>query len=465
MTAITDFVEVQISLAVGGLSKTGFGIILLAGYHNAWTDRYKTYTSASDLLDDGFASTDPTYKAAIAITSQNPRPSQFAVGRLAADEVVVDLTGFAVYDDTFTYTTTVNGNDYTSTGAGTDLLTVAALKVAIEAGEATISVTDNVDGTYDVNADVPATAFTLAFDVKQSWSVTVADQNEDIPTGLTAIKNSNNNWYGLIFTTGRLIADMEDISDWVAGEGASNPKRHYMASADSNIADQTVVADTTSIAALLKAKAYQRSEVIYHSKADGTLANEQWIDAAWLAMALSFDPDVESATEAYKTLQGIIPDDLTSSQQTNIIGTIDDPLAGKNANIYVTVAATNNTIWGITSSGIFSDIILTADWTKVRMEEEVFATLRRNSKISYTDGGIGTIVSGISGVLKRGQEIGHYAKDTERWGKLGYLVTFPKRVNVPTANVAARILKEISWDATAQGAIHGAKPIRGTIVS
>ncbi len=465
MTAITDFVEVQISLAVGGISKTGFGIILLAGYHNAWTDRYKTYTSASDLLDDGFASTDPTYKAAIAITSQSPRPSQFAVGRLTADEAVVDLTGFAVYDDTFTYTATVNGNDYTSVGAGTDLLTVAALKVAIDAGEAGITVTDNADGTYDINADVPATAFTLAFDAKQSWAVIVASQDEDIPTGLTAIKNSNNNWYGLIFTTGRLIADMEDVSDWVASEGAGNPKRHYFASADSNIPDQTVVADTTSIVALLKAKAYQRSLGIYHSKADGTLTNEQWIDAAWLAMALSFDPDVESATEAYKTLQGITPDNLTSSQQTNIIGTIDDPLAGKNANIYVTVSATNNTLFGITSSGIFSDIILTADWTKVRMEEGIFVALRSNAKIPYTDGGIAVVVGELSAVLQRGQPIGHYAKDTERWGILGYRVTSPKRVNVPTADVDARILKSISWDATAQGAIHGVKPIRGTIVS
>lgn len=465
MTAITDFVEVQISLAGGGISKTGFGVINEVGYHNAWMDRYKTYTQASDLLTDGFASTDPTYKAAIAITSQSPRPSQFAVGRLTADEVVVDVVGLAVYDDSFTYTSTVNGNDYTSTGAGSAILTAGALVTSISAGEAGITCTDNADGTYDINADVPATAFTLAFDVKQGWAVTVASQAEDIPTGLTAIKNVNNNWYGLIFTTGRLIADMEDVSDWVAGEGAANPKRHYMASSDANIADQAVAVDTTSIAALLKAKAYQRSEVIYHSKADGTLANEQWIDAAWVAMALSFDPDVESATEAYKTLQGITPDNLTSTQQTNIIGTVDDPLAGKNANIYVTAAATNNTIWGITSSGIFSDIILTADWTKVRMEEGIFVALRNNPKIPYIDGGIAVVVSEISGVLQIGQGIGHYANDTEQWGLKGYQVVFPKRVNVPSANVIARILKNISWDATAQGAIHGVKPIRGIIVS
>src|SRR5690349_20794601 len=84
--AISNSVVVSIDIASSAVSAPGFGIplILPATVPAGFTERTRTYTSAADMLDDGFATSDQAYIEALAITSQRPRPVSFKVGRRAA---------------------------------------------------------------------------------------------------------------------------------------------------------------------------------------------------------------------------------------------------------------------------------------------------------------------------------------------------------------------------------------------
>jgi len=75
-------------------------------------------------------------------------------------------TGLASTD----YTCTINGTIFTyNSGSNTDPILIAAGLVSqISAGLEPIIVTDNLDGTYTIMADVIGTPFTITVDVNQS---------------------------------------------------------------------------------------------------------------------------------------------------------------------------------------------------------------------------------------------------------------------------------------------------------
>lgn len=105
---IDDIVNVIVSTAGASTAREGFNIGLIVGKSTRITaeDRCKTYSSASDMLDDGFVETDPEYKAALLYFSQDPAPSKVVVGLCAESETwaqaitacrAINSTWYAVY--------------------------------------------------------------------------------------------------------------------------------------------------------------------------------------------------------------------------------------------------------------------------------------------------------------------------------------------------------------------------------
>lgn len=160
-----------INMSITALSKApsveGFGTPLIAAFHEKWTDRrVKEYGAETELLDDGFATTDAVYQMAQTIKSQNPCPQTFKLGRRA----VVHATKL----DPSTHTATGDIDAYvidskpfyfkvTSTENGNKALVCAALRTAAAAALPGYIVTTDSDAVFIVAPGglVPAKASLL----------------------------------------------------------------------------------------------------------------------------------------------------------------------------------------------------------------------------------------------------------------------------------------------------------------
>ena len=115
--SLDDVVNVQITIQSSALSLPGFGKPLLLDEHSNFAERIRYYSDTQGLLDDGFISTDPIFRMATVIFSQNPKPSQIAVGRSETPGASVDTILVAAAPDG-TYTVQVNGKDASFVAVG-----------------------------------------------------------------------------------------------------------------------------------------------------------------------------------------------------------------------------------------------------------------------------------------------------------------------------------------------------------
>jgi hypothetical protein len=122
----------------------------------------------------------------------------------------------------------------------------------------------------------------------------------------------------------------------------------------------------------LKQLGYDRTFTIYNGDTASYFA-----DAAWLGRQLPTIPG--SSNWAFKSLTGIIADDLLSSQSSAVFT--------NNGNTYETFAGQSITRYGKVSSGEWIDVIRGADWLQARLQENLYSTLINVEKIPYTDAG------------------------------------------------------------------------------
>jgi hypothetical protein len=78
---INRIANVQISLQGTGINKKDFNTILIACPEVVTASRVVAYTSADDMLDDGFEDTDAAYLAVRDALSQTPRPRYVKIGQ------------------------------------------------------------------------------------------------------------------------------------------------------------------------------------------------------------------------------------------------------------------------------------------------------------------------------------------------------------------------------------------------
>jgi len=450
MAYIDQLVNVSISLATGGLSRASFSTANFASFHPWFTERIRFYSDIASVAED-FPTWSAEYAAAQAYFSQSPVPNSLAISRLQADAITVDVVGEAAYDDTATYSIDINGNGpYTSTGAGSAILTATAL-VAAAVADPDVTFSDNADGTYDVTAQVAGTAFEVtSLDAKQSF--VIKTEGETWTAGLNAILDESTAWYALAINS-RTEADVLLAAAWAQ----SNAKRIFLtASNDTEIITTAVGADTGSIAKQLYDLGYTRTGCIYHSKADGA-TNEQWIEMAWYGDNLTVDLDIQTTTWAFSQLIGITADELTDTQIQNATGTSESPTSGKNCNVFIPVGGANIMQRGQMVEGEWIDTITGVDWLNARIQENAYAALVRakakSLKIPYTNKGLQVIPNEVIAVLKRGQATQFLDVDPQ-YEPFGFQVTWPQKQDIPAAEISARIQKKIKFTATLAGAIH-----------
>lgn len=428
--SLNDIVNVTISRQTATVSRAGFGYAMMLGVHKRTLNRVDWYSSTAAMITDGFESTDQEYIAAVDHFAQDPRPTQFAVGRIQASRVnvtiatVVDSTDYTIYVESATAGTPTAFTHNSGIGATTSSI-VAALVVLIDAGAEPVDATD-ADPDVQIDGDATTTPFVIT--VNSSTLMTVgapAGTIEDDSDALDAIILEDSDWYGLVLCD-RTSANVQDVAAWTE----SNRKLFVTASADANIINQTLAADTTSIAKLFKDLSYARTAVMYQAN-----AATEYPDAAWLGKVLPYDAG--SLTWCYKTLASVTVDSLTETQQNNA--------RDKNANVYITVGGRNITFEGTVADNEFIDIIRGIDWLYSEIQANVYGRLVNLPKIPYTDAGIATIEAMVRTALSDGVDSGFLAS---------YTTTVPAAADCSAADKTARILRDVEFTAVVAGAIH-----------
>lgn len=442
--ALDDIVSITISRETAAVSRAGFGYGLILGVHQKTLNRVDWYTKstwAASLVSAGYATTDAIYKAVQAYFAQSPSPTRVAVGRIQASRVTVSIdavlnsTKYGIGIESAT-AGTVTSNEFTSDVDATQAEIADGLVAAINGGAEASKVTaSNVGNDVQIDADgSDPFVVTLTF---AASSMTIGDPAgtiEDTDTALTAIKLADNDWYG-IAAVSRTQAQQELVASWTE----SNSKLAILASADANIINTTDAADSTTLAAVVKAASYVRTAVIYNA-----LAATTYPDAAWLGRCLPLDAG--SITWAFKSLSGITPDTLTATQRTNALA--------KNANVYETNAGVSITQFGEAGSGEFLDITRGVDWLTSELQSSIYTRLVQQDKIAYTDKGIASIEALVRAALELGIARNFIASITS--------VTVPVASAVSAANKANRLLQDVEFVAVLAGAIHTVE-VQGTV--
>jgi hypothetical protein len=440
--ALSDIVNVAISLSSPPTLADGFGVPMILSAHSKNTDRIRFYTSTDGLVADGFATTDPEYIAAQKMLGQTPRVKRFAVGRRAnkptqhwtITPTAVNLTTYKVKIGAVTasYTSDASATvDEINQGlkAAIDALAVAGLTCALvgSAGTSTaITIAATTAGAW-FNVFLP--------DASQYGILSLLQDQADpgVAADLDAIKAVDNTWYG-VATIFQSKAEILAIAAWVE----ANTKLFPAASQDSDI----LTASTTDVASTAKTSAYFRTAVFFHPD------NGQFEGAAALGRMFPLAPG--SATWQFKTYAGVSAVVLTDTQAQNA--------KGKNASVYVTVAGVNMLDGAKVAGGEWLDVIQGRDWMTARLQQRIFGLLVTTLKVPYTDKGIQQIENECRAQVEEGKKANVVADSPDA------VFTSPKVADISSTDKTARILNGELFSAPLAGAIHVVN-ITGTLTA
>lgn len=438
MANLDRIVNVQISLNTTGVSVEGFSTLLVVGSHAYSLPRVSVYTSASDMITDGFTADDPLYLAVADAFSQTPRPAQVKVGRRQATSVAVSVdtlqstgtyriivshldSSSNVIEDTYAYTN--------ASGSASDIATaLAGLVTADSDAVVTASASDNVVTLTSSNGEA------FAVKVTSNMSQTVSAVTETIAETMAAITKYDNDWYGWALTS-RNSADIIAAADWTE----TVRKLFGTAIAEPGTYNPDSITDTGY---LLYNGNYYRTHWWYHKD-----ANTDFPEAAVFARCFSILPGGE--TWANKKLAAVTSDNLTEGQYQAI--------SKKNGNTFERFRNVSITQNGKVAAGEWIDVIRFRDWLQEEITVNVFNALINRDKIPYTDEGIGIVEAQIRQALELGVRRGGIAPDEyDEDGNInyGYTISVPLAANISANQKASRVLNDVEFTARLAGAIH-----------
>jgi hypothetical protein len=427
MGAETEIITHTVTVADATVSKFGFGVGLIAGFHNYWLEDVKTFQSADDMTKAPYnmPTTDAIYKTAVKLKSQSPSPPLFKVGKLTGSFTQVLHVTPMTPTQGMVFSYIINGKlvTYTALAAPTVATVLAGLQAALTAAAVT-GITGTVDATKQIlTATVPGAVHDLS---QPSITVTIADAtpiSATTPaTDLARIRGVDGDWYGLIVLAPGKAA-IASVAAW-----AETQRVIYLAASQDGDIQTSSSAD---IASTLSIAAYHRSAIMAHPNGD------EHADSAWLGRMLPALPG--PITFANKGLAGVSRQNWSSSARGY--------MKAKKSNYYVDIKGLGFTLYGWASSGRFIDVTVAVDWFSVGIEDRIILLMRNNDVVPYTDKGIELVRSQVVGQIQQGIALGIIDGD-QPWS-----VTAPSVATVDPASKAARILPDIKYVYTLSGAI------------
>lgn len=389
---------------------------------------------ATDNLDGTFSLTASVpgtpYTLDVSSTIVNPDTARVTVTQVEPNtDYTVTINGVA-----FTYTTL--NEVQTNEDIAAALTEMIATQTAVP-----VSASDNLDGSFEITANVPGTGFVLSVSdgiLSKQFGLIINPYipSDTVVNDLNAIQLIDDSWYAFALTD-RTAATVFSAAGWAEGQ----IKLFGTASSDPNIINLAAGVDLSSIAAKCNQSGYVRTFVLYHQDAENDFP-----ECAWFGGVLPLDPGSE--TWKFKRLNSISYSNLTSTQSQNA--------RNKKANTYEFIGGVGITREGTVAQGEFIDIVRGVDWLTSRIQEFVYSVLVNSTKVPYTDAGITAIESEVKRALQLGISNNFIANDPPP------IVTVPKAANVPPTDKTQRILRNVRFQATLSGAIHVVN-ITGTV--
>ena len=443
MKNLDRIVEVQIALNTSGIDTQDFSSILVVGPHFHSLSRVGIYSSTSEMVEDGFRTDDPLYKAAEAVFSQTPHVPEVRIGRRQADGISVRVGkvapkgAYTLYVKTRDKEGTLKETPYAYTnnnGQIADILKGLGDVVKADA-EAVVPTSLSGDGLIVTSRNNPD----FAFSVSKNLEATVSSATESIVDTMEAVTADDGNFYGIGLAS-REEKDILAMAEWAE----ANEKLFATATAKDGAYQGDVDSDLGS---KLKAKNFYRTYWFYHA-----LENE-FPELALMSRCFTSYPGGE--TWALKKLAAITTDNLSSTKLKAICG--DKNNSGKNGNAFVPFRNISCTQGGMVAAGEWIDVIRFRDWLKEEISVNVFNLLINREKVPYTDEGIAQVEARIRDALVLGQRRGGVAPteyDEEGRENLGFTVTVPLASSVSANTKAKRKLTDVFFTARLAGAIH-----------
>lgn len=438
-----DIVNLDITIESAGITRTGFGTVLLGGWHNRTTgDRVSTFQKLADMIDEGFAVTDLEYIQAGKIKGQDVSPKSFKVARLGSlaegPTQIMDVYPATAVSTTYSLELAITGSgtyqeiEYTSSATANSAEILAGLTAAIAAAEAYSGniVATTASGKVRITGASAGKHFALR-DVSNTFS-DVLDETADpgVQADLNTILAEDSDWYALVLTykSAAIAAQAASLIETLR-------KVYLVATMDREVLSGSV---TDDIGSTLNAADYDRTLVLFNDD------HMNGPDAALAGVWMPYTPGSE--TLKFKQLGGITPTGFTASQRTQLVT--------KKVNYYATYAGVGIVAEGVMASGQWADLIRFVDWLYANIQEDIFALLVSVPKVPFSAAGITQIEGVIRAVLQRGVAAGGLLPD--------FIVEVPALEDVSQANKEARNLSPVTFSATSAGAIHGVT-ITGTV--
>ena len=449
MSTLSDIVQVTITSNSRGISRKSFGIPLVIAKHIHFAPRFKVYpmgTAPIDMVADGFNTNDPAYLAVVALARNTPKPERVIVGKLLTDfdhtfditvkDIVAlgnELYEFIILGPTGVATTI----SYLTIAADTETVIAAALDAQIDAIAGLSSAP--AAGVISCSADTLSEMFRVngLEETILDFEDTTVDSN--LVAELSEITAQNGDWYGLILADPQSSARVQLL----AGTVETQERIFGVTTHDTATGDPVSVTD---VMFLLNAAQFFRTYSIYSGNQGAHAA------ATWMGGRFPIDPG--ASTWAFKPLPGVIVDSLESS--------FSDAIEAKKGNTYTTVSGAAITFEGTMSSGEFIDVIRGRDWLTVRLQERIFSLLINSPKVPFTNPGIDQVVSEVSAQMEEGISATYLSGDVPEGQDKAFIVTAPDVAAVPSADKIARLLPDVTFEATLAGAIHAVQ-VNGVI--
>ena len=441
-------VDVEVNLGTQPIDTVGFETPMFLAIHNNFSERLRFYISADSMVDDGFAVGSPAYQFASNVFGGNFAPQMVAIGRMSSSGTSIDFTG-TTNTDQVVVNLTVDG-------------LVKAIKINVVSGNTSQQIATalaaGIATDADISGSVTATAAGSVVELTSTGTLSVGKgagnyklvntSDETVATVLPQVAAENNNWY---FLSHEAKADADVVA--AAAYAQAQYKLHIYNSGDSDALAANNV--TSSVFDTLKSLGYN-SLGSYDVNADVNFSEGSVVGA----MAAN-DPSYGDSLHL-KTMPGFTPFTGSETQRVNAWT--------RNANIYRTMYGTNSYIEGRTSSGQYVDVIRFSHWVKFRMEESLFAYMKRRSdmgmSMKMSDEDMPVIKSILTNnPINIGIRNGGILTGYDSVSKVSYdpVITVPRRAQIPTNDLANRILNDVKVELVYNNSLHYVK-IRASVV-
>ena len=445
-------VDVTVELGTQPISTVGFETPLFVAIHDVFTVRQKIYGDTDSMIEDGFAPGSPAHTFATKAFAGKFPPQYIAIGRQALTSTVIDFTGYVNVDPNSPVSLTAASGSYlasivaqvTAASTPTTIATnVAALLTAdtvlttvmtVEAAAGVVTVTPKSGGAFSIGRDAGN------YDLNSETS-------EVVSAVLPAIAEESNDWY---FLSTEQHSDSAILA--AAAYAAANYKLHVYSTADTKVPAN----DVSSIAAQLKALAYDNSIGMYDPTADTTFP-EAGIVGAMAANDPSFGDSIH-----LKTMPGVVAPTLGLTERSNIWG--------QNLNFYRVINSVGAFWEGKVASGQYVDVIRFGHWMKFRTEESVFGYMSRRSNMGLSmkmsdDDLINLKSVMLNSPINTGIANGAILTGYDSENKVFYdpVITIPARSSIPSNDLATRTLNNVKVEVVYNNSLHFVK-IRITVL-